>query len=122
MDQFGIGNAIKSFAVNLGESARSSGRTTMMLQSLKNGDRIIFKDHKECERVKRLTRQHDLLVECVVHKAIFHPCEQFRRSPGRTVIDHAWVEDFYNSAIAKAEKEIFQIMYRLGDEHIWEQD
>ena len=89
------------------QSARRSGRTTMMLDSLKDGDRVIFNDPRERDRVKRMCRDRKLNVECLV---ITHndPSMVFKRPTpvGRVMFDHQWVEDFYMKAIERAEKDI----------------
>lgn len=54
MDHYGIGNAIKGIVGAYAESARRTGRTTSLVESVKDGDRVIFTNGREADRVKRL--------------------------------------------------------------------
>ena len=107
MDQFGIGNAMVGMANAFFISARRTGRTTSMLDSLKDGDRIVFTNPSEARRVERMLKERNLKVECVVipsndpGRVFSYPTPQ-----GRTVFDHSWVEEFYMDAITRAQKDI----------------
>ena len=54
MDHFGIGAAMRGMALTYIQSARRTGRTTSVVESVKDGDRIVFADRREAERVRRL--------------------------------------------------------------------
>jgi len=107
MDLFGIGQALRACAEIYFRSARGAGRTTAMLESVKDGDRIIFADCNEADRVRGLCRERELDVECIVI-SVNYPEKIFERCPchGRTVFDHRWVEDRYILAIERCEKDI----------------
>ena len=66
MDHFGIGAAIHGAAMIYTSSSRRTGRTTSLVESVKDGDRIIFNNHKEAERVRRLCLERGVEVECIV--------------------------------------------------------
>lgn len=107
MDHYGIGNGVEGAALIYFTSARQTGRTTSLIESLKDGDRVVFANQREADRVKRLCLQRGLNVTFVVIdprkvRDIFqHPT-----SEGRTIFDHSWVEDFYLQAIEGCRRDI----------------
>lgn len=122
MDAFGIGAAVRSAAAIYFRSARATGRTTAMLESLKDGDRIVFIDSREAERVRRLLEGARLKVECIVVPPA-EPHRLFERgtSQGRTLFDHSWVEQYYINALDRCELEIGHFQKQLsgwGQPHI----
>ena len=107
MDHFGIGAAIEGAVRIYLRSARGTGRTTSLVESVKNGDRLVFSDSREAERVRHLCEERGLKVECVVIDPKY-PQRIFERgsSQGRTIFDHSWIEEYYLNVIDKAQKEI----------------
>lgn len=107
MDHFGIGVAIHSMACAYSSSARQSGRTTRLVESAKDGDRIVFCNVREAKRVETLCRARGVKVDCIVIP-IHEPFRVRDRKPseGRTIFDHTWVEQYYVATIANAQKEI----------------
>lgn len=107
MDHFGIGAAIRGAANIYFQSARQTGRTTSLVESVKDGDRIVFTNEREAERVRRLCLERGVTVECVVIKPM-EPERVFNRGTpgGRTIFDHSWVEQFYMLAIDNAAQAI----------------
>jgi len=107
MDHFGIGAAIQGAARVYFQSARRTGRTTSLVESVKDGDRIVFTDSREAERVRRLCQERGVQINCIVvdPKA---PERVFERSTseGRTIFDHSWVEQMYMQAIERTQQEI----------------
>ncbi len=103
MDHFGIGNAVRGMTNGYFQSARRTGRTTSLVESVKDGDRIVFADSKEAERVRRLCLERGVEVDCIVVEPRT-PERVFERatSEGRTIFDHSWVEKFYARAIDQA--------------------
>lgn len=89
------------------QSARRSGRTTSLLESVKDGDRLVFMDRQEADRIRRLLRERELNVECIVI-GIDKPDELFNRPPseGRTLFDHSWVEQYYLQMIDRCQHDI----------------
>jgi len=107
MDHFGIGAAFKAMSTIYLQSARASGRTVSMLESLNTGDRIIFASQREADRVKRLLREHEKDIECiVVNPQNYGRLLERRTNQGRTIFDHSWVEEYYQMAIVRCEKDI----------------
>lgn len=107
MDHFGIGPAMQGIAHIYFRSARQTGRTTSLVESVKDGDRIIFANSAEANRVRRLCKERDVQVECVV-VAPETPERVFELGtpPGRTLFDHSWVEQRYLVAIERVGNEI----------------
>ena len=96
MDAFGIGQAMKGTARVYFQASRNTGRTASMVESAKDGDRLVFADPKEADRVGRMLKERELDVECIV----IAPKEARRifergTSQGRTIFDHQWVEQYY---------------------------
>ena len=114
-DYFGIGNAVKSGVRIYFQSARRTGRTISMLDHLQDGDRVIFADKKEADRVKRLFQEDGKNVECIVveprnlDKLLRHGTNQ-----KRTIFEHSWVEQYYLSAIERCEKDINHFQTQLS--------
>src|SRR5215469_9741891 len=107
MDHFGIGNAIRAVAEIYFRSCRRTGRTTTLLESVKDGDRVVFVDVMQADRFRRLCIERKLRVDCIVidPQKPYHLMHQ-RMSLGRTIFDHVWVEQFYLNRISECEAEI----------------
>ena len=106
-DFFGIGNAVESLFNVYRMSSRASGRTTSLIESVKDGDRIVFSIRDERDRVERLLRDRGIDVECL-YISPKDPDKIFRyaSSEGRTIFDHNWVEEFFLNAILDAKNSI----------------
>jgi len=96
MDHYGIGAALKGAVSVYFHSARRTGRTTSLVESVKDGDRIVFADEREANRVRRLCLDRGVNVECVVVDPR-RPEGVFERGTpeGRSIFDHSWVEQQY---------------------------
>ena len=107
MDAYGIGAALQGAARIYFQSARRTGRTTALLESLKDGDRVIFSDSREADRVGRLARELGVKIQCLVIDPK-DPRRLFERgtSEGRTIFDHSWVEAWYMQALQGASMEL----------------
>lgn len=102
MDHFGIGAAVKGATEIYFQSARRTGRTSMLVESAKSGDTIVFADQLEANRVNRLCAERNKSVLCIVvpTNQPWRAKEIMRgRSTGRLVFDHSWVEMFYRESI-----------------------
>ncbi len=119
-DFFGIGNAIRG-AVNIYfRSARQTGRTNALLESLKDGDRVVFIDQQEADRVRRLAKEMDKKIET----AVLSPDNiegLFDRGPskGRTIFDHSWVERYYLNHIERAAEKLNYFLKDYTGQFIW---
>ena len=110
MDLFGIGNAMKSMAITYFQTSRATGRTTAMVEGLKDGDRVVFMTWVEATRVKRLCEERGVTIDCIVISP-----DQVERlfergiSIGRTIFDHSWVEKYYINALNQVSLDIDHI-------------
>lgn len=107
MDHFGIGQAMKGMACGYFSASRGTGRTTSLIESLKDGDRVVCLTSREADRLKRLCQERRLTVELMVVDPK-NPDMVFSkgRPQGRTIFDHSWVEQYYLLAIEAAALQI----------------
>jgi selenocysteine-specific translation elongation factor len=107
MDHFGIGAAMRSMRSVYSLGARRSGRTTSLVESVKDGDRIVFNNPIEAERVKRLCLERNVKVECIViDPRTPHQVMERKQAERRTIFDHSWVEKYYAISLERAEAEL----------------
>ena len=110
MDHFGIGNAMQGMLHTYISTSRQTGRTTSLVESLKDGDRVVCTNSKEAERLQRLCRERELKVDCiVVDPASPHRLMERRPSEGRTVFEHTWVEAYYLAAVQRCQAAIDEL-------------
>lgn len=115
MDHFGIGAAIKCMFLIYSKAARHTGRTTSMIKSLRDGDRIVFANRKEAQRVERLCREVDKKIQCItVNPDDVSSILSYGKGEGRTLFDHGWVEQYYFETILRCEKDIDTIQDRMS--------
>lgn len=114
-DHFGIGAAMRAMHRVYAMSARRTGRTTSLVESVKDGDRIVFASTPEARRVERLLRERGVKVECIVVEPK-QPGKLVERgtSQGRTIFDHAWVAHFYELAIEDADRAIGELQEKTS--------
>lgn len=104
MDHFGIGAAMLSMTSTYSFTARRTGRTLSLVESVKDGDRLVFADQREAKRVEILCRDRGVKVDCIViPPKELHRLGERGTSEGRTIFDHSWVEQFYFAAIEQAQ-------------------
>jgi hypothetical protein len=115
MDHFGIGAAMQGIARIYFQSARKTGRTTSLVQSVKRGDRIVFTDSRQAEHVLRLCMERGVTVECIVVDPRTPELVFGRGTPrGRTLFDHVWVEQYYLNAIEQAQRDIDNLQLKAS--------
>lgn len=107
MDHFGIGQAMKGMARCYFQASRGTGRSTSLLESLKDGDRVCCASSKEAERLMRMLRERKVDAQ-VIAIAPNTPERIFERGTpkGRTIFDESWVEQYYIRALETAAKDI----------------
>ncbi len=66
MDIFGIGTAIRGTVGVYFLSARRSGRTVQMINTLKDGDRVVFATSNMARTVERMARDRGVKIEYIV--------------------------------------------------------
>lgn len=115
MDEFGISTAVRSMVEVYSATARQTGRTTKLLDGLKDGDRVICLDGREGKRLEGLCRERGLKVKvlaCGV-KTVNEPF-QAGTSQGRTVFEHTWVEEFFRYRLQEAEEDLSHLQRELS--------
>lgn len=100
MDHFGIGLAMRGMALGYFQASRRTGRTTSLVESLKDGDRVCCATEQEAKRLGLLCRERGLQVDFMVLDPA-DPTGVFKRGrpEGRTILDHSWVELYYMRAL-----------------------
>ena len=92
------------------QTARLTGRTTSLINSLKDGDRVCCATTDEARHLERMCKLHGLQVTVItlpVRDA--HRIFEKGTSQGRTFFDHTWVERYYMAAVERAQDEIDQL-------------
>jgi hypothetical protein len=103
MDHFGIGAAARGMFEAYVATSRQSGRTASLLDSLKDGDRVVCPTLNETTHLRRGLAERGLKVDVLVvapHDA--HRLFELGTSKGRTLFEHTWVEQFYRDALARS--------------------
>lgn len=115
MDFFGIGTALKGCARVYFRSARATGRTSRLVSSLKEGDRVIFANQTEADRVEHICRVHGKKIKVTVVDPN-NPYRALDLRPGveSTFFDHSWVEQFYFNRIDEACKNLSSMEKHLS--------
>jgi hypothetical protein len=107
LDHFGIGAAVLGSVNTYFQSARRTGRTTALLESLKPGDRIICATSKEADILRRMIRERNLDVRCiVVPPSVPDKLFEHSMSQGRTIFDHTWLEQYYLARLKRMAQDI----------------
>lgn len=117
MDHYGIGIAMSAMSKMYFISGRRTGRTASLVDSLKDGDRVVFSTSREAARVKRLCADKGFSIETAVCDPKQHVnTSNFPRLTGtrRTIFDHSWVETFYGQAVINAAKDIDYLQEQLS--------
>jgi len=103
MDAFGIGSAMRAMVWTYIRSSRRSGRTTTLVESLKDGDRVVCLNGDHGERIYRLCEERGVSIKYVVcDPSRIDEVFMWPTSPGRTVFDHTWLEEYYQNVIDRA--------------------
>ena len=122
MDSFGFGNAVLGATRVLIQSSRQTGRTTALLESLADGDRVVVTVESEARRWRGLLRERGLKVDVIVAPTS-DPGRLFTypTSKGRTVFEHTWIEEFYMRLLSDAGRQIDHLQTELsgfGEAHL----
>lgn len=115
MDHFGIGAAMRGMHHAYMQAARQTGRSTYLLDNLKDDDRVVCLTSQEARRLEGLARERGLKTEFVSC-----PTEDVARlfeggtAQGRTIFDHTWVEAYYLRRLEDAERDIDHLQKELS--------
>ena len=115
MDHFGIGAALQLALRVYVQGARQTGRTTSLIESLKDGDRVVCQEWREANRLEQLCKERGIAVKCVAvpphdARSLFHSGS----SQGRTIFEHTWVEAFYEMTLQRASEELDHLERELS--------
>jgi hypothetical protein len=114
-DMFGIGPAISAALSLVFGAQRQTGRTTRLIESVKDGDRIIAASQNEASQMARLLKQRGVNVSVeVIDPANPHGLHKLHTAQGRTIFDHRWVEMFYQCAFSDAADQMTEMEGRLS--------
>jgi hypothetical protein len=115
---YGIGPALEAALRIYFECARRTGRTTMLLDLVESGDRVIFAESQDARRFGVMARQKGLVVGSTVVNPV-NPNELFGMKPseGRTWFDHTWVEWFYAAEVIRMGRQISEWQACLSGEN-----
>lgn len=116
MDHFGIGNAMRSLFHTLQMHSRGTGRTTSLINSIGDNDRVVVASSHEADRLRYECQKHCKNPEIVVVSPR-SPGELLKRKPceGRTLFEHIWVEQFYELAIERVGQDIDELQRRTSN-------
>lgn len=110
MDLFGIGAAVKAAAEIYFHAARQTGRTTALLDYVKNGDTVVFLGDKQARRFEQLTRERNLDIRCAVTPMNrLSDLGTWSTRRGRVLFDHEWIEEYHRLAIQQASENIREL-------------
>lgn len=113
MDQYGIGSAMQAMQAMYVNVARRAGRTTRMLQQLKDGDRVICSSQSAQRDIKHRAQKMGLKIECI-HLSDFHGMARMEPAKGMVYLDHTMVERLYEVSILCAQEEIDSWLERVN--------
>lgn len=106
MDHFGIGHAMRGMAFAYFRSARQTGRTTSLIDSLKDGDRVMCATSKRAYELQRKCCERGLNVECFVTAVSGQRVMERGPAKGRSLFDSQWLEQYYMAVLEHAQEEI----------------
>lgn len=113
MDFYGIGSAVKGVVSGYLRQARQTGRTTHLIDNLRDGDMVIFVNHSHADKVKRACKERGINVKMQVLD-LKYPRLDFPAVSGRCFIDHVWVEQYFQLLLDRGIQDIDIIQARCG--------
>ena len=121
-DFFGISQALRAGMNIYFAGARNTGRTVSLLNSLEDGDRVVFCDEKTARHTERMAKERGIKLEYMIADPK-DPSRLFERgtSQGRTTFDHSWVEQYFKDSLEHSTKRISNMQDQLsgyGEPHI----
>lgn len=121
MDIFNIGYHLLEVMYNYYNSARATGRTTYLLNKVKNGDVVIFVDLMQANYFEKLAKSKGIDIICRIIDPDDYPSVEFQnklrsvRSKGNTYFDHVWIEKFYKNYMIDAIRQLEYMQMDLSN-------
>lgn len=117
MDHFGICHAAQSVLEIYFRSGKGTGRTTSLVQSVKDGDRVVFVDIRQARQFERLCKERG--VEPETHSCPASEAHRLVDRPsvpgyGRLILDHVWVEEYLRQAMQQACNDITRLQTQMS--------
>ena len=95
-DQYGVGNALRAFHHSMVMASRGTGRTTRMLEMVKDGDRIVLTQQNRRREIEHLLKAMGKDVTIIaVHPRNIDQIFNGPQPKGYTHFDHEWVDEYY---------------------------
>jgi len=114
-DFFGIGTALKSMYRLYFGTARMSGRTTRLVESLKSGDRVIVSDIRQGKYLERMCRERGVEIRWArIDPKAVDRLYSLGTSEGPTIFDHVWIEEYYQHQLNCASATLNEVEQRLS--------
>lgn len=119
MDHYGIGTALQAATRIYFQSARRTGRTRSLIESLKTGDRVVFNNEIEARRVQALCKERGVEITY----SVIQPKDAnrlFDNPPknGRTIFDHSWLEQYYLEKLGELLDDIDALEYSTSSRQL----
>lgn len=107
MDHFGIGTALQAMLQTYESTARRTGRTTSLIESLRDGDRVVVESAAAKRHIVGLLRERGLQVDVIVVDPVKFS-ELFNHAPsqGRTLFEHTWLVARYKHLLEMGANDI----------------
>jgi hypothetical protein len=107
MDHFGIGTALQGMLQTYENTARRTGRTTSLIESLRDGDRVVVENQAVKRHIVDLLQERGLKVDVIiVDPRKFSTLFQQPPSKGRTLFEHTWVYERYKFMLEETAADI----------------
>lgn len=121
MDNFGTGAGVAASVQIYLQSARRTGRTEALLDSLKNDDRVICFTDKEAKQLVARAKDRGIVITAIAFPISGDPMT-LGTSQGRTLFDHRWLEQYYVGILERSINRIdywqAQLSGHFGEKHI----
>jgi hypothetical protein len=110
-DLFGISNAVRGVVEVYFRGARQSGRTSLLLDSVRAGDVVVFLSADQAKSFERLCRDRRITGVEAISIPPEHPEKIFERpsAVGRIIWDHCWLEAHYAQSIEHTSRRLLHI-------------
>lgn len=116
MDIFNIEKDITDIIKQYFDLNRGTGRSTKLLDIVKDDDRVIFVNRTQAMMFENLCKSRGLKVKCIdispeidCLDSIYQYPRLMGLRPGKTYFDHVWIEMHYKYKIQQAAAEINKV-------------